>query len=80
MRCSLPDGDLAAIIETAVTEKLARTREVPAAVKRAVSARDEDRCRYTNAHRNQCSARVRLEYHRGQRSPWAGTTRPALSL
>jgi hypothetical protein len=87
MRSSVPDGDLAAVIGAAVTEKLERlearrfgrtkaprktlaetdasprTREVPAVVKRAVSERDEDRCRYTDAHGNRCSARVRLEYH-----------------
>jgi hypothetical protein len=73
MRSSVPDGDLAAVIEAAVTEKLERlvarrfgrtrsprktvsksdtsprTRHVPAAIKRAVSERDEGRCRYVDA-------------------------------
>ncbi len=67
---SVPDGDLAAIVEHAVTEKLQRlearrfartpaprktlsqsqtsptTRQIPAAVKRAVYERDGGRCRY----------------------------------
>ena len=69
MRPSVPDGDLAAIVEQAVTEKLQRlearrfgrtqaprktlsqsetsptTRQIPAAVKRAVYERDGGRCR-----------------------------------
>ena len=71
MRSSVPDGDLAAIIEAAVTEKIERlearrfgaakrprtkaaassvlhpkSRHIPAAVRRAVRARDGDRCCY----------------------------------
>jgi hypothetical protein len=70
MRPSVPDGDLGAIVEQAVTEKLQRlearrfartpaprktllqsetsptTRQIPAAVKRAVYERDAGRCRY----------------------------------
>ena len=73
MRSSVPDGDLAAIVEQAVTEKLQRlearrfartqkprrtlsqskisptTRQIPAAVKRAVYERDGGRCRYEDA-------------------------------
>ncbi len=95
MRSSVPDGDLAAIIDEAVTEKLERlearrfarvktarrglpsagqcsppagsrppaTRRVPAAVKRAVYARDGGRCRYVDAQGRRCSARDGLEYH-----------------
>ena len=72
MRASVPDGDLAAIIDQAVSEKLARlearrfaqarkprkalsetdtsprTRQIPAAVKRAVYERDGGRCRYVD--------------------------------
>jgi hypothetical protein len=93
MRSSVPDGDLAAVIEAAVTEKLeriearrfadtrsprktmattdtsARTRHVPAAVKRAVYARDGDRCAYVDARGHRCSARAHLEFH--HRQPFA---------
>ena len=82
-----PAGDLAAIIEQAVTEKLERlearrdartdtprknllatdtsasSRHVPAAVRRAVSARDGHGCRYTNEKGRRCGERHRLEYH-----------------
>ena len=93
MRSSVPDGDLAAIIDAAVTEKLERlearrfartksprktasasdtsprTRQVPAAVKRAVHERDEGRCRYVDARGHRCTARVQLQFH--HRRPWA---------
>jgi hypothetical protein len=87
MRSSVPDGDLAAIIDAAVTEKLERlearrfartmaprkelsksdttprTREIPAAVKRAVYERDEGRCRYVDERGRRCTAREGLEFH-----------------
>ena len=87
MRPSVPDGDLAAIVEQAVTEKLQRlearrfartqaprktlsqsetsptTRQIPAAVKRAVYERDGGRCRYEDARGRRCTARQGLEYH-----------------
>jgi len=87
MRSSVPDGDLAAIIEQAVTEKLERlearrfaktrapretapasnpspaTRHVPAAVRRAVYARDGGRCRYLDEQGRRCTAREGLEFH-----------------
>jgi 5-methylcytosine-specific restriction endonuclease McrA len=91
MRSKVPDGDLAAIIEEAVTEKLERlearrfakikdspsarrdslsardtspsTRHVPAAVRRAVYARDGGRCRYEDGHGRRCTAREGLELH-----------------
>jgi hypothetical protein len=87
MRSSVPDGDLAAIIEEAVTEKLERleaqrfartraprkvlsgsdtcprTRQIPAAVRRAVYERDGGRCRYVDEHGRRCTARERLEFH-----------------
>ena len=93
MRSSVPDGDLAAIIEAAVTEKLerlearrfarteaprkalsgsqpsARTRQIPAAVKRAVYERDGGRCRYADEHGRRCTARDGLEFH--HRRPFA---------
>jgi len=87
-----PDGDLAAVIEQAVTEKLERlearrfgrtraprkgpveaqetqtnsgrsSRYIPAAVRRAVSERDGDRCRYVDEHGRRCQERDRLEFH-----------------
>ena len=116
LRASVPDGDLAEIIEDAVTEKLQRlesrcfgrtrnpkgdklpvaeagktrggvgeaqgkaagygtrgsmtpcdlpasSRHVPAAVRRAVSERDGDRCGYVDADGHRCTARHRLEFH-----------------
>jgi hypothetical protein len=87
MRSQVPDGDLAAIIEQAVSEKLERleakrfartiaprrrlpdtdtspfSRHIPAAVKRAVCARDGDRCRYVDEQGRRCAERDRLEYH-----------------
>ncbi len=87
MRSSVPDGDLAAIIAQAVTEKLERlesrrfartraprkgrteidtsprTRQIPAAVKRAVYERDEGRCHYVDEQGRRCAARERLEFH-----------------
>ena len=87
MRSSVPDGDLAAIIEDAVSEKLARlearrfakveaprklassaprrsrSRYIPAAVRRAVYARDGGRCRYVDSQGRRCAARDHLEFH-----------------
>jgi hypothetical protein len=87
MRSSVPDGDLAALIEDAVTEKLARlearrfaqtaasrkslgststsprSRYIPAAVRRAVYARDGGRCRFADEQGRRCPARDRLEFH-----------------
>ena len=87
MRPSVPDGDLAAILEQAVTEKLQRlearrfartraprkalsqsetsltTRQIPAAVKRAVYERDGGRCRYEDERGRRCTARQGLEFH-----------------
>jgi hypothetical protein len=87
MRPSVPDGDLAAILEQAVTEKLQRlearrfartpaprrtlsqsqtsptTRQIPAAVKRAVYERDGGQCRYEDERGRRCTAREGLEFH-----------------
>ena len=87
MRPAVPDGDLAAIVEQAVTEKLQRlearrfaqtraprktlsesetsptTRQIPAAVKRAVYERDGGRCRYEDEQGRRCTARQGLEFH-----------------
>jgi hypothetical protein len=88
-----PGGDLAAVMEQAVTEKLERlearrfaqtrahrerhaeteterspdpspsSRHIPAAVRRAVRARDGDRCRYVDEQGRRCPERDRLEFH-----------------
>jgi hypothetical protein len=87
MRSSIPDGDLAALIEDAVNEKLARlearrfaqtaaprkslggtstsprSRYVPAAVRRAVYARDGGRCRFADERGRRCTEGDRLEFH-----------------
>jgi hypothetical protein len=87
LRSQVPDGDLAKIIEQAVTEKLERlearrfgrtkaprkrlsetdtspsSRHIPAAIRRAVSERDGNRCRYVDERGRRCSERHRLEYH-----------------
>ena len=87
MRPEVPDGDLAAIIEQAITEKLERlearrfartstprsglskadtspsSRHIPAALRRAVSERDGNRCRYVDEQGRRCPERKRLEYH-----------------
>ena len=99
-RASHHGGDLAAIIEEAITEKLERvearrlgkvksrskdlsatdtsagSRHIPAAVKRAVSERDADRCTFVNATGRRCHERAGLEFHHdkpfalgGDRSP-----------
>ncbi len=87
MRPTVPDGDLATIIDAAVAEKLARlesrrsaatkrprksladtnvepsSRHVPAAVRRAVHARDRGQCAYRDDQGRRCSARVWLQLH-----------------
>ena len=81
------DGDLAAIIEVAVSEALERlearrfarspaprtrlpqtdtppaSRHIPAAVRRAVRERDQDRCRFLDERGRRCTERHRLEFH-----------------
>jgi 5-methylcytosine-specific restriction endonuclease McrA len=92
MRSEVPDGDIAAIIQRAVAEKLERlearrfaktatprkvtpskavshggssgpSRHIPAAVRRAVRARDAERCRFVDEQGRRCSERQRLEFH-----------------
>jgi hypothetical protein len=87
MRTTIPDGDLAKIIDLAVTEKLDRleakrlgktkkprktlaqtktapsSRQIPAAVRRAVHARDKGQCTYVDPRGRRCTARERLEFH-----------------
>jgi hypothetical protein len=87
MRSSVPDGDLATVIEQAVTEKLARlearrfatvgtprqaldeartrpsSRHVPAAIRRAVYARDGGQCAYRDRDGRRCPERHHLELH-----------------
>ena len=83
LRHALPDGDLAAILDRAMTALLAdlerrrcaavatprphrdataRTRHVPAAVKRAVWKRDEGRCAFRSGSRR-CGETSLLEFH-----------------
>jgi hypothetical protein len=100
MRSQVNGGDLAAIIELAVTETLQRlegrrfartaaprkklpetdmspaSRHIPAAVRRAVRERDQDRCRFVDELGRRCPERHRLEFHhrhpfgmRGDHSP-----------
>ena len=100
MRASVPDGDLAAVIEQAVTEKLDRlearrfgrtraekvlpagnrafaaaaaSRHIPAAVRRAVYARDGGQCRYVDAQGRRCTAREGLEFHHRHPFAYRGT-------
>jgi hypothetical protein len=87
MRSEVPDGDIAAIIQRAVAEKLERlearrfakkaaprkaishgdssgpSRRIPAAVRRAVCARDGGRCRFVDEQGRRCSERHGLEFH-----------------
>ena len=92
MRSEVPDGDIAAIIQRAVAEKLERlearrfaktaaprkaaprktvsdsrsskaSRHIPAAVRRAVRARDAERCRFVDELGRRCCERKRLEFH-----------------
>jgi hypothetical protein len=87
MRSEVPGGDLAAIIERAVSEKLERlearrygktkaprktlaetvttpgSRDVPAALRRAVYERDEGRCTFVDRQGRRCTERHRLEFH-----------------
>ncbi len=111
-RSSQRGGDLAAIIEEAVTEKLERvearrlgkvksrakgiaatdnsvssrgiaatdnsagSRHIPAAVKRAVSVRDANRCTFVNAAGKRCSERAGLEFHHDKPFALGGTRVP----
>ncbi len=92
MRSEVPDGDIAAIIQRAVAEKLDRlearrfaktaaprkatpskavshgdssgpSRHIPAAVRRAVRARDAERCRFVDEQGRRCCERHGLEFH-----------------
>jgi hypothetical protein len=100
MRSEIPDGDISAIIERAVSEKLERlearrfaasaaprkvladtdtsmqSRHVPAAVRRAVRARDGDRCRFVDEQGRRCSERHRLEFHHRRPYGMGGDHRP----
>jgi 5-methylcytosine-specific restriction endonuclease McrA len=100
MRPQVPDGDLGAIIEAAVTEKLERlearrfaatsrprthlsttdtspaSRRIPAAVRRAVHARDGGRCRYVDTSGRRCEERHHLEYHHLHPFAFGGDHRP----
>ncbi len=96
LRSEVADGDLATIVELAVTEKLKRlearrfarvaaprrgletsnthpaTRHIPAAVRRAVHARDEGRCRFVDEDGRRCPQRHALEFHHRHPFPHGG--------
>jgi 5-methylcytosine-specific restriction endonuclease McrA len=117
MRSSVPDGDLATIIDVVVTRELerieskrfgktktprksaetqtpreqpektprkplaqtpatARSRHIPAAVKRAVHHRDEGRCAYRDRHGRRCTKRHDLEFHHREPFGRGGDHRP----
>jgi len=100
MRSAAPGADLAAVIESAVTEKLERleakrfaqaraprktladtdttpvSRHVPAAVRRAVYARDGGRCAFTDESGRRCTARHALEFHHREPFGFGGSHRP----
>jgi hypothetical protein len=98
---SLVDGDLAAVIEAAVTEKLARleakryastnrsrrnvkgsaaeslrSRYIPAALKRAVVARDGGQCAFLDGNGRRCTARNALEFHHHEPYGYGGAHNP----
>jgi len=78
MSAAVPDGDLATLIEDAVTDKIARLEaqrlgasRTPrrtvgesdtAAVKRAVRERDGDRCAYVDEYGRRCTERNHLQF------------------
>jgi hypothetical protein len=45
------------------TDTAPATRQIPAAVRRAVRKRDQDRCRFVDEQGRRCSERHRLEFH-----------------
>ena len=47
----------------AASDTSPRTRQIPAAIKRAVHERDGGRCRYVDEQGRRCGARDRLEFH-----------------
>jgi hypothetical protein len=87
LRHQVPDGDLAQVIDVAVSRELkrletkrfgktkkprtrlaetntkAKTRHIPAAVRRFVEKRDGGRCTYRDTHGRRCSKRHDLEFH-----------------
>lgn len=56
-------------VEEADTSPSSRSRHIPAAVRRAVVARDSERCTFIDAKGRRCSATERLEFH--HRKPFA---------
>jgi hypothetical protein len=47
----------------AQTRTAPSSRQIPAAVRRAVHARDKGQCTYLDPHGRRCTARERLEFH-----------------
>jgi hypothetical protein len=96
LRHTIPSGDLAAIVEEAMTVLVAKlerrrcgatlrprtgapvastTRDVPAAVRRAVWQRDESRCTFVDRRGRRCDARDWLEIHHDEPFGRGGETR-----
>jgi len=65
--CSAPRAE-----RTARTTRIAKTspsRQIPAAIRRAVSKRDDERCTFVSATGRRCGSRDFLEFHHCE--PWA---------
>jgi hypothetical protein len=65
--CSAPRAE-----RTARTTRIAKaspSRQIPAAIRRAVSKRDGERCTFVSATGRRCGSRDFLEFH--HREPWA---------
>jgi hypothetical protein len=96
LRHKIPSGDVAAIVDEAMTVLVAKlerrrcgaaerpragspatsaSRDVPAAVRRAVWQRDESRCTFVDRQGRRCDARDWLEIHHDQPFGRGGETR-----
>jgi hypothetical protein len=95
------NGDLAAIIELAVSDTLERlearrfaktaaprkslsqtdtapaSRHIPAAIRRAVHERDQERCHFLDERGRRCTERHRLEFHHRHPFGMGGDHSPA---
>lgn len=60
----------------AETDTRAKSRHIPAAVKRAVEKRDGDRCTYKDARGKRCTKRHDLEFHHREPFGCGGDHRP----
>ena len=96
LRHKIPSGDVAAIVDEALTVLVAKlerrrcgaakrprtdaataspSRDVPAAVRRAVWQRDESRCTFVDRQGRRCDARDWLEIHHDEPFGRGGETR-----